>query len=142
MRIKLLNKNAVVPFKTTEGSAGYDICAAIEEPVEIAPGETVKIPTGFATELDEPLFGAIYARSGLATNQGLRLANCVAIIDSDYRGEWFIPLYNDSNETRTVEPGDRIAQVIFNNCYRGQFEVVPELHETERGEGGFGSTGV
>ena len=142
MRIKLLNERAQVPTQATPGSAGYDLYAANEFPIDIPIGETVQIPLGFSTELPVNVYGAIYARSGLATKEGLRPANCVGIIDSDYRGEWIVALHNDSAATRMIEPGDRIAQVVFGNILTQTFEPVNEISNTERGEGGFGSTGI
>ena len=142
MRIKLLNERAQIPTQATPGSAGYDLYAANELPIVIEPGETTSIPLGFATEIPVNLFGAIYARSGLAVNEGLRPANCVGIIDSDYRGEWMVVLHNDSGAYRTINPGEKIAQVVFSNYIVQSFEPVNEISSTERGEGGFGSTGI
>lgn len=142
MEIKLLNDLARVPTKASEGAAGFDIYCAESDDVFITPGDTVKVSTGIATAIPQGYFGAVFPRSGLATKQGLRLANCVAVIDSDYRGEWLIPLHNDSDTTRVIEPGDRIAQVVFIECPPFQFEVVRDLDETERGDGGFGHSGV
>ena len=142
MKIKLLNDFATIPTKATEGAAGFDIYCAEKDTVFIPPFSTVKISTGIATEIPEGYFGAVFPRSGLATNKELRLANCVAVIDSDYRGEWLIPLRNDGNTTRIIDPGDRIAQVVFLECPSFDFVVTDELNKTERGNGGFGHSGV
>lgn len=143
MKIKLLNELAKVPTRGSEYAAGYDLYSSNTIPLIIPPHTTVKVPTGIATEIPKHLFAAVFPRSGLATKQGLRLANCVAVIDSDYRGEWFIPIYNDSDENRTISTGDRIAQAVFIPYTSiDYFEVVDELNDTERGDGGFGHTGV
>ncbi len=141
VKVKKLNDKAVLPTRGSNYAAGYDVYAAIENPVEVNPHETVKIGTGLAFELEEGYFMSINARSGLATKQGLRPANCVGICDADYRGEYIVAVHNDSNETRTIEPGERIAQIILQQFTPMQFEEVEELSETVRGAGGFGSTG-
>lgn len=128
------------PYIGSEDAAGADLCAV--EAVSIAPGETAKVGTGIAMAIPKGYFGAIFARSGLATKQGLRPANCVGVIDSDYRGEIIVALHNDSSETRTVAPGDRIAQIAIIPFLPVSYEQVKELDDTERGAGGFGSTGV
>lgn len=136
-----LKKNAVIPKQEHQGDAGFDLYACVDEPVVIKAGETVKIPTGIAIELPVGLFGAIFARSGLATKQGLRPANCVGVCDSSYRGEYIVALHNDSNEDRVVNPQDRIAQLIIMPYITAKFNETDRLSETERGVGGFGSTG-
>lgn len=143
MRIKFLNDRAKMPTNGSQYAAGYDLYAAIEEPVTIYPGTCEKIGTGLAMEIPVGFFGAIFARSGLAAKQGLRPANCVGVVDSDYRGEVIVALHNDSNEARQVQPDERIAQLVLMpygvvNC----FEVVDDLEDTDRGAGGFGSTGI
>ena len=143
MRIKFLNDRAKMPTNGSQYAAGYDLYAAIEEPVTIYPGTCEKIGTGLAMEIPTGYFGAIFARSGLATKQGLRPANCVGVVDSDYRGEVIVALHNDSNEARQVKPDERIAQLVLMpygvvDC----FEVVDDLEDTDRGAGGFGSTGI
>lgn len=143
MRIKFLNDRAKMPTNGSQYAAGYDLYAAIEEPVTIYPGTCEKIGTGLAMEIPTGYFGAIFARSGLATKQGLRPANCVGVVDSDYRGEVIVALHNDSNEARQVQPDERIAQLVLMpygvvDC----FEVVDDLEDTDRGAGGFGSTGI
>lgn len=142
MKVKLLNDFAQVPTRGSEEAAGWDLYAAIENPIEINPHETKKIDTGIAIELPRGTFGAIYARSGLATKQGLRPANCVGVVDSDYRGPVIVALHNDSNELRVVNPGDRIAQLVVTLYVGGDMTVVESLSDTHRGESGFGSTGV
>lgn len=134
--------NALLPTYGTEESAGADIYSANEENIVIKPNETVLIPTGFKTAIEKGFCAQVYPRSGLASKQGLRLANCVAIIDSDYRGEWFVPLHNDSNEEREIEPQTRIAQMILARVPKINFIEVDTLDETVRGEGGFSSTGI
>lgn len=143
MRIKFLNDRAKMPTNGSQYAAGYDLYAAIEEPVTIYPGTCEKIGTGLAMEIPVGFFGAIFARSGLATKQGLRPANCVGVVDCDYRGEVIVALHNDSNEARQVQPDERIAQLVLMpygvvDC----FEVVDDLEDTDRGAGGFGSTGI
>ena len=143
MRIKFLNDRAKMPTNGSQYAAGYDLYAAIEEPVTIYPGTCEKIGTGLAMEIPTGYFGAIFARSGLATKQGLRPANCVGVVDSDYRGEVMVALHNDSNEARQVQPDERIAQlVLMPYGVVEKFEVVDDLEDTDRGAGGFGSTGI
>lgn len=144
MKIKLLNDLAQAPTRGSEKAAGMDLYAAISGDgyVRILPHETVKIGTGIAIELPKGTFGAVYPRSGLATKQGLRLANSTGIIDEDYRGEIIVALYNDSDYIRIVKNGDRIAQLIVMLYVPEKIEIVDELTDTERGENGFGSTGV
>ena len=136
-----LREGAVMPTRGSASAAGYDLYACPEAPVTIAPGATEKVGTGITCALPEGWFGACFARSGLAAKQGLRPANCVGVIDSDYRGEYFIALHNDSAEPRTVYPGDRIAQLVLLPCAVCEFTEVDSLDETARGAGGFGSTG-
>ena len=138
---KKLNKRAVAPKYGTEFSAGADLSACMDDAVVIEPGATEFIPTGLAMEIPEGCVGLIYARSGLACKKGLAPANKVGVIDSDYRGEYIVPLYNDSDLPRTVAPGDRIAQLVILPHMTAQFEAADELPETARGAGGFGSTG-
>ena len=139
-----VREGAKVPECGSKFSAGRDIAACIPdlERVIIHPGETVKSPSGLAVKIPDGYFGGIYARSGLSTKQGLRPANCTGIIDSDYRGEIIVALHNDSNEIRVVEHGQRIAQLVIQSHLNVEFEEVDKLEETERGDGGFGSSGV
>ena len=139
--IQLLNDLAKVPTRGSEYAAGYDLYAATEYDIEIMPHSTVKIGTGISMELPEGTFGAIFARSGLATKKGLRPANCVGVCDSDYRGEYIVPLHNDTDEIMSIEPGERIAQLIIMNFNPIEFNVVNTLSDTERSTSGFGSTG-
>lgn len=140
MKIKKINENAVVPTYGSEHSAGMDLYSCDE--YEIAPGGMVKIHTGIAAAIPNGYFGGLYARSGIATKRGLRPANCVGVVDADYRGEVIVPLYNDSDETQVINRGERVAQLIIQPYIRAQFDVVDELDNTERGAGGFGHTGV
>lgn len=142
IQVKKLRPDAVLPSSGSQYAAGYDLYACIDSPVTIAPHTTEKIGTGLAIAVPEGWFGAIFARSGLATKHGLRPANCVGVCDSDYRGEYIIALHNDSDDTRTVAPGDRIAQLVLLPYMAAEFETVDELSDTVRGAGGFGSTGV
>ena len=139
--VKKLRPDALLPTAGSRYAAGYDLHACIDAPVEIPPHTAAKIGTGLSIAVPEGYFGAIFARSGLATKQGLRPANCVGVCDSDYRGEYIIALYNDSDAVRTVAPGDRIAQLVLLPCIAAQFEAADTLPETERSDGGFGSTG-
>lgn len=141
VRFKRLNDLAKIPTRGSKFSAGYDLYAATDHDIQIPPHSTVMIGTGLAIELPVGWFGAIFARSGIATKRGLRPANCVPVIDCDYRGEWLIPLHNDSNETMTVQAGERIAQLILLPYQDIDFIEVEELSETDRGNGGFGHTG-
>ena len=139
---KKLNENAIVPTKGSSAAAGYDLyIPQLEEPVTIPPHETKLVKTGLAIAIPQGFFGAIFARSGLATKQGLRPANCVGVVDSDYRGEIMVALHNDSNEEKTIEAGERIAQLVLLPFLNINFTEVKDLDSTERGEGGFGSTG-
>ena len=139
IQIKRLRDTAVIPTRGSEKAAGYDLYATAN--YEIAPHSTVKIGTGISIALPDNSFGAIFARSGLATKKGLRPANCVGVCDSDYRGEYIVPLHNDTDEMMSIEAGERIAQLIVMPFIPIEFEEVDELDETERGAGGFGSTG-
>lgn len=143
VQIKKLRENAVLPVRGSAFAAGYDLCACLEgdETVIIPPHHTLKIGTGLAFVLPEGTFGAVFARSGLASKQDLRPANCVGVVDSDYRGECFIALHNDGMQERTIRHGDRIAQLVLLPFLPMEFEEVDALSETARGEGGFGSTG-
>ena len=141
IKVKKLNNLAIIPTRGSEYSAGMDLHAAISEPIYISPHETIKIPTGLAMELPECTFGAIFARSGLSTKEGIRPANCVGVCDSDYRGEYVVALHNDSNMSRLINPGERIAQLIIIPYIPVEFKESDKLSDTNRGLGGFGSTG-
>jgi dUTP pyrophosphatase len=141
LRVKRVSPTAILPKQQTAGAAGIDLCADLPEDVVINPHETVMISSGLAFEIPAGYFGAIYARSGLSTKRGLRPANCVGVIDSDYRGPVGLPLHNDTDEVRVVQPGDRVAQMVIQEAFGVILEEVEELSETDRGSGGFGSTG-
>ncbi len=142
IEITKLCENAIIPKRGSDKAAGYDLYACLEcDSVEIAPHTTVKIGTGLAIAVPDGYFGAVFARSGLAAKEGLRPANCVGVCDSDYRGEYIVALHNDSDEIRTVKNGDRIAQLVVMPFLEVEFSEVNALSETERGAGGFGSTG-
>lgn len=137
-----LKENAIEPTRGSAAAAGYDLYAAIKDSIAIPAHSTVKIGTGLAFALPEGTFAAIFARSGLATKQGLRPANCVGICDSDYRGEYIVALHNDTDNEQTINPGDRIAQMVLMSYLPMIFQQTDSLDETERGQNGFGSTGV
>lgn len=139
--IKKLNDLAKIPTRGSDMAAGYDLYAATDYTIQVAPHSTVKIGTGLSMELPQDTFGAIFARSGLATKKGLRPANCVGVCDADYRGEYVVAIHNDTDEVMEIEPGERIAQLIILPFYPVQFVEKDELEDTARGEGGFGSTG-
>ncbi len=141
LKIKKLDPQAKMPTYGSEFSAGADLYALAETSIRIAPGETAIVHTGLAAEIPEGLVGLIYARSGLATKKGLAPANKVGVIDSDYRGEIRVALHNHSACKQTIEPYERVAQLVIAPYVYAQFEEVSELSETVRGEGGFGSTG-
>ncbi len=141
VNIKKLNENAVIPTYGTEFSAGADLYACMEEAVTIQPGETVMIHTGIAMEVPVGYAGLVYARSGLACKKGLAPANKVGVVDADYRGEIMVALHNHSTEAVTVESGERVAQMVIAPFLAVDYNVVDELTDTVRGEGGFGSTG-
>ena len=136
-----LSPTAMLPTRGSAGAAGYDLYADLTEPAYIGPHETVMISTGLAMQIPEGYFGAVFARSGLASREGLRPANCTGVIDSDYRGSVKVALHNDSNAERTVMPGERIAQLVILPFFPVSFTETDQLDESERGEGGFGSTG-
>ncbi len=143
IQIKKLRADAQLPARGSACSAGYDLHACLDgdAAVVIPPHHTVLLHTGLSFALPEGTFGAVFARSGLASRQGLRPANCTGVIDSDYRGECMVALHNDSGEERTVRHGDRIAQLVLLPFLPMEFEETDELPGTARGEGGFGSTG-
>lgn len=142
IEVKLLNDLAKMPTFGSAFAAGADLYAATDYDITIQPHQTVKIDTGLSMAIPGGYFGAIYARSGLATKQGLRPANCVGVVDADYRGPVIVALHNDTDVDQVVPAGSRIAQMIISPVPTIAYIQVRELDETERGEGGFGSTGV
>lgn len=140
IKVTKLTDTATIPTRGSLFSAGWDLYCD-DEFVVIGPGETKKISTNISIALPEGYVGLIFARSGLATKNGLRPANCVGVADSDYRGEYIVALHNDSKEIQTVKRGERIAQLVVTQYLTDELEVVEALDETERGAGGFGSTG-
>lgn len=142
VKIKKLDERAVIPTYGTEFSAGADLYAVLDDDLVINPGETVLVRTGIAMEIPNGYAGFIYARSGLARKKGLAPANKVGVVDADYRGEIMVALHNHSDSPQVVEVGERIAQLVIAPFYKASFEVVDELNDTIRGEGGFGSTGT
>lgn len=141
INVKCLRAGAKLPAYGSDGAAGADLYACLEEPVTIAPGETAFVPTGIALEVPESCAGLIYARSGLACKQGLAPANKVGVIDSDYRGEILVALHNHGGQPRTVENGERIAQMVITPVLTPAYVAAEELSDTHRNTGGFGSTG-
>ena len=141
IKIKKMNELAKTPTRGSEYAAGYDLYAASSSSILIEPHETVMVGTGIAMEIPTGYFGAIFARSGLASKRGLRPANCVGVCDSDYRGEYIVAIHNDTDETKIIEPGERIAQMVLLPYIKMEFTEVEELDTTQRGVGGFGSSG-
>ncbi|MBQ3416555.1 MAG: dUTP diphosphatase [Ruminococcus sp.] len=142
LKVMKIRPDAKIPKRATEGSAGMDLYACLDQPVEILPHQRALIPTGIAVAPESPRYAAfIYARSGLAIKKGIAPANCVGVVDSDYRGEVCVGLLNSSEEPFTVEPFERIAQVVIAPVELPEIEEVDSLDTTERGAGGFGSTG-
>ena len=142
LRMKRLRPGAEPPQRQTAGSAGFDLKACMEEPVTLKPGDRSTFCTGWAVEIPQGCVGLVFCRSGLGAKHGVSLPNCVGVIDSDYRGELQVPLVNLSREPYTVAPGERIAQLVIVRVERAVFEPCKELPASERGEGGFGSSGV
>ncbi len=141
LKIKRLAHNKVLPEYKTDGAAGMDLSAAIENPITLKPLERTLVPTGLKIELEHGYEAQVRPRSGLSIKHGITLINCVGTIDEDYRGELCVPVVNISNETYTIQPGERIAQMVIAHVEQAKIEVVEELSDTERGTGGFGSTG-
>lgn len=141
IRIKKTKPDATLPVYSSDLAAGADLYACTEKEVRIQPGETALIPTGIAVAIPAGYAGFVFARSGLSVRMGLAPANKVGVIDADYRGEILVSLYNQSRETRTVNHGDRIAQLVILPIEVAAFKEVDELPDTARGAGGFGSTG-
>lgn len=142
IKVKLLKPGAKMPVYGTEFSAGADLCACLEQAVTLEPGETRLISIGISMEIPVGYAGFVFARSGLATKRHLAPANKVGVIDSDYRGEFFVPLRNHGPIPQTIEPGERIAQMILMPYLAANFLEAESLSDTLRGEGGFGSTGT
>mgnify|MGYP002514094890 CR=1 FL=1 len=142
LKIKKVKENARVPSRGTQGSAGLDLCACIDEAITLNCGDTALIPTGIAIALPSADYGAfVFPRSGIAVKHGIGLLNSVGVIDSDYRGEIMVGVINQKRETYTIEPGERIAQMVIMPVSMMPVEEVEKLDETDRGAGGFGSTG-
>ncbi|MDD5952223.1 MAG: dUTP diphosphatase [Oscillospiraceae bacterium] len=142
VKIQKLDPRAVVPTYGSANAAGADLYAVTDGDVTIAPGETKMIHTGLAMELPTGYVGLIYARSGLASKKGLAPANKVGVVDSDYRGEFLVALHNHSSVPQTITHGERIAQLVITPYLTAQFQVADTLSDTQRGDGGFGSTGT
>ena len=141
MKIKLLTETAQKPTRGSEQAAGLDLYADHQNKIIIMPQTMHKIHTGIALEIPEGYFGGIFARSGLAIKRGGRPANCVGVVDSDYRGEVIVGLYNDGKDPLVIEPGEKVAQLILIPYHMEELEIVEELEDTARGDNGFGSTG-
>ena len=141
LRIKIIRVGARLPVRKTSGSVGFDISACLDGPIVIKPGETHMIGSGIAIALEPGYAAFIYARSGLGTKHGIIPANCVGVVDSDYRGEVTVGLKNTSDIPFIVTNGDRIAQMVVARCELPEPVICEELDETKRGGGGFGSTG-
>lgn len=141
IRVKKLHPNAVLPTYGSTEAAGADLYACLEEPVTIQPGEIFWVPTGIALEVPKGCAGLVYARSSMGAKRGLAPANKVGVVDSDYRGEVRVVLLNHSKQPQTLQPGERVAQFVITPVLQPQYEEVEELTDTNRGAGGFGSTG-
>ena len=141
IKVKKVKENAFLPKRGSIDAAGADLYACLEEDLIIAPGETKFVSIGISAEIPQGYAGFVFARSGLASKSGIAPANKVGVVDSDYRGEFFVALHNHSSETRTVKHGDRIAQLIIMPVVMAEYIETDELSETKRGSGGFGSTG-
>lgn len=142
LKIKKMRENAVIPKRATEGSAGMDVCACIDGHVTLNSGDTALIPTGIAVAVPSNEYAVfVFPRSGLSVKHGIGLLNSVGVVDSDYRGEIMVGVINQKREAYTIEPGERIAQLVMMPVCPAETEEADSLDETERGEGGFGSTG-
>ena len=143
LNVLLLTKTATMPTRATTGSAGYDLYADIKDSVTIMPNQSAKISTGICIEIpNNNMVGLVYPRSGLSTKFGIILSNCVGVIDSDYRGEIIVPLWNTSHKPYTISKGDRMAQLVLTPIITPEFTQVDQLSQTTRGDGGFGSTNL
>ena len=141
IKVKKLKPNAILPTYGSADAAGADLYACLGEEIIISPGMTAFVPTGLSMELPKGTAGLIYARSGMACKRGLAPANKVGVIDSDYRGEFIVALHNHSDKPQNIQPGERIAQLVITPVFTPGFTEVEELTDTDRGSGGFGSTG-
>ena len=141
VKIVKLKEGAIIPTRGSDKAAGYDLYACIDGFVSIQPHTTIKIGTGLAIQPPDGYFGAIFARSGLATKRGLRPSNCVGVCDEDYTGEYIVAIHNDTDEMQIISNKERIAQLVFLQYLDAEFNEVDSLDETDRGAGGFGSTG-
>lgn len=141
IKIKRLTDTAIIPTRATDGAAGYDLYVDTDTSIVISPHKTRMLQTNIAFEIPVGWFGAVFARSGLSTRHGIRPSTCVSVIDSDYRGSVGVPLHNDFDSAYMVRRGERVAQIVF--LPAGQFDLVEvdDLTDTDRGNGGFGSTG-
>lgn len=142
MEMKIISRSGKTPSYATEGASGMDLRAYLEEPMTLMPMERKLVPTGIYVEIPEGYEGQVRARSGLAIKKGIGLVNGIGTIDSDYRGELCVPLINWGSEPFEIQDGDRIAQLVIAKYERVQIELVQELGDTDRGEGGFGHTGI
>ena len=142
INVKTTSPNVILPTRGSNGAAGYDFYSNEEFSIIINPGESAMIHTGICIEIPHGYFGAIFPRSGLATKNGLRLSNCVGVIDEDYIGECMVPIYNDSNERQVISQKSRIAQLVILPYEEIVFHKVDELSNSNRNNGGFGSTGL
>ena len=141
IKVRRVSPTALLPTRGSSSAAGYDLYADLPEDAVIAPHTTVKIDTGLQFELPDGYFAGVFARSGIASKEGLRPANCVGVCDSDYRGNYIVAIHNDSEDERRITPHEKIAQMIVMPYLALEFEEVSELSDTDRGAGGFGSTG-
>jgi len=142
IKVKKLQEQAILPYRATSDSAGADLYACLTEPVTILPNQTVKIGTGIAIEIPSGYAAFVYGRSGLGVKYNVAQANCVGVVDADYRGELIVALKNSAQVAFTIHPGDRIAQMVIAPVVMSDFIEVADLSETKRGTGGFGSTGI
>lgn len=142
LKIEKLEHNKYLPEYQTEGAAGMDLCAAIENPITLKPFERKLIPTGIKIELESGFEAQVRPRSGISIKHGITLVNCVGTIDEDYRGEVCVPVINLSTEEYTISPNERIAQMVIARVEKAQIKVIESLSETARAAGGFGSTGI
>lgn len=141
LKIMKVNDNATIPHRATNGSAGMDLYACIDEPIVIPAGGREIIPTGIAISISNEYVALVYARSGLAIKHGITLSNCVGVIDSDYRGEIKVGLINQSDNDYEIKPNERIAQLVISTVAIPNVIECETLDDTSRGNGGFGSTG-